>query len=156
MTLMDHLAELRTRVVRIFLAILVVMTFSLTFGIRQVRINDTSLYLPIPNPFDNLSMQLLRKIIADVVPDFVDPIVTAPAQGFFSMIIMALFIAVIVSLPVWVKEVTGFVGPALYETEKRLIVKMIIPASILFVSGVLFSYVFVTPFIVDSRYQKKN
>lgn len=153
MSLMGHIAELRNRLIRIFIAMMVIMTFSLTFGIKQVRINDTLVYLPIPNPFDNLSMQLLRKVIDDIIPPFVEPIVTAPAQGFVSMIIMALFIAVTLSSPVWVREISGFVGPALYETEKKLIIGMIIPASILFVAGVFFSYIFVTPFIVDFLYR---
>ncbi|MCZ6725312.1 MAG: twin-arginine translocase subunit TatC [Thaumarchaeota archaeon] len=153
MSLMGHIAELRNRLLRIFIAIMVIMTFSLTFGIKQVRINDTNVYLPIPNPFDNLSMQLLRKVIDDIIPPFVEPIVTAPAQGFVSMIIMALFIAVILSSPVWVREISGFIGPALYETERKLIVGLIIPSSILFASGVIFSYIFVTPFIVDFLYR---
>ena len=153
MTLMGHISELRSRLFRIFIAIIIIMTFSLTFGIKQVRINETNLYLPIPNPFDNLSMQLLRKVIDDIIPPFVEPIVTAPAQGFVSMILMALFVAIILSAPVWVREISGFVGPALYETEKKLVVRMIIPASILFVSGVFFSYIFVTPFIVDFLYR---
>lgn len=153
MSLMGHIAELRNRLLRVFIAIMVIMTFSLTFGIKQVRINDTNLYLPIPNPFDNLSMQLLRKVIEDIIPPFVEPIVTAPAQGFVSMIIMALFIAVILSSPVWVREMSGFIGPALYETERKLVLRMIIPASVLFAAGVLFSYTFVTPFIVDFLYR---
>jgi len=153
MSLMGHLTELRRRLFRVVIAMIAIMIFSLTFGIKQVRINETNLYLPIPNPFDNLSMQLLRKVIDDIIPPYVEPIVTAPAQGFVSMIIMALFIAVIVSSPVWVREISGFVGPALYETEKKLVLGMIIPASILFVSGVIFSYIFVTPFIVDFLYR---
>jgi len=153
MTILDHIDELRTRLIRILAAIGVTTLFSFTFGIKRVAIEGVEIYLPIPDPFENLASQAIRRIEQDVLPDYVEVIVTSPGQAIISQLYFSLFLGILISMPIIVREIAAFVNPALYPEERRRLVRISLPATVLFTAGCIFSYLYVTPFTVDFLYR---
>ena len=56
-------------------------------------------------------------------------------------------------MPIIVREFVGFLAPALHRKEIQIIRNITIPAIALFITGGLFSYFFVTPYILDFLYR---
>jgi len=122
------------------------------FGGGSVGSTSYLLFYPYPDPFHNMCSQLLRQLQHDLLPDFVQVIVTTPWQALVALFYTALFIGITLGMPMIVYQLGKFIAPGLYPHEKRMIVKMIIPACCLFVGGILFSYLLVTPFVINYLY----
>lgn len=152
MTLLDHIDELRARLVRIIAAITIVIAATFTLSLKEFTFGDTKLILPYPDPSLNISSQLIAKLRDDLLPRNVELIVTAPGQALLSQLQVSLFLGVILSMPVIIWEVIRFIGPALYPSERKLIAKILLPATALFAAGVLFSYFYMTPFTIRFLY----
>jgi sec-independent protein translocase protein TatC len=60
---------------------------------------------------------------------------------------MALILAVYLAMPFLLFKIWAFVAPALYKHEKRLILPLVISSTILFYTGILFSFYVVFPVI---------
>jgi sec-independent protein translocase protein TatC len=153
MTLLEHIDELRTRIVRIMIAIGAITVFSFTFGFKEFVIEGVTIPLPFPDPFENMANQALRRMEADLLPNYVNVIVTAPSQALIAQIYFALFLGILIGMPIIVREVSGFIGPALYPEERKRILRMVLPATFLFTLGALFSYIYITPFTIDFLYR---
>lgn len=152
MGILEHIDELRRRFMRIIITIAVITVVSLTMSIKEFTLWDYRLMLPFPDPTSNVSAQIINKIRADMVPPGVELIVTAPGQALLAQLQMSMFLGVILGMPVIVWELSGFVGPALYSHEKKLIAKLLVPSTILFGLGIAFSYVYMTPFTLRFLY----
>jgi sec-independent protein translocase protein TatC len=87
-----------------------------------------------------------------VVPPYVDLIQTTAGQAMVALIYISLFLAVILSMPVILTQLAAFISPGMYEGEKKTIMRLLIPAGILFIAGCLFSYYFITPFTINFLY----
>lgn len=152
MSILEHIDELRRRLVRILLAIGAASVFSFTFGFKEFMIQGARVYLPFPDPFDNLASQAIARIEEDLLPDYVKVIVTAPSQAFIAMLYFSLFLGLLLGMPIIIHEVAAFIGPALYPDERRRILNLIVPASVLFVVGSVFSYYYVIGFTIEFLY----
>lgn len=148
-----HLAELRSRATRILIAAGIIVVFLLTFRAEQIILNGITLYYPIPDPLHNIAAQLTNHMKATLVPSEVQLIQTAPGQAFYAQVYIAALVGVIVSMPIIVREFTAFIKPALSETEVHAVRQIALPAVALFVSGLVFSYLVVIPFMLDFLYQ---
>jgi sec-independent protein translocase protein TatC len=89
----------------------------------------------------------------NLVPPDVQLIQTAPGQAFFAQVYIAALVGFAVSMPVIIKELVGFIKPALKENEINVSRSISIPALGLFVAGCVFSYNFVIPYILDFLYR---
>lgn len=145
MSFLEHLDELRRRLIRVFLTIAIITVISLTFSLEYVDISGISILLPFPNPTKNIAGQAILRMSKDVLPDNVPLIQTSPGQVFLSEITVAVLIGVLVSMPYTTKQISAFLGPGLYEREKRMILRLVLPITVLFIIGALFSYFFVVP-----------
>ncbi len=176
MSIREHVNELRRRLIRTSIIIAVVTIVSLSFGIKSFtvyiplsfpvvptsdisgRVSGASsipltLYYPYPDPFNNLAVQLTVFLSHTLLPSEVKLIQTAPGQAFFSQIHVAFLIGIICSIPVIVREIFAFTFPALSKKTTRSIYKITFPILLLFIIGIVFSYVLVIPFTLSFLYK---
>jgi sec-independent protein translocase protein TatC len=126
MSFMEHLEELRTRLIRI-----AVILF-LAFGVCYHYSSQISEFLLIP----------LRKAIGTEGKI----IFTGLFDKVMAELQMALWASVFFSSPLWFREVWLFIKPGLYENEVKAIRPFIIVGFILFLIGVCFGYYVLFPF----------
>lgn len=120
MPLMVHVAELRTRLIRMIGCILVVFLALAGFS-RQL--------------YDFLSDPLVA-----LLPNEASLIATDVASGFLAPLRLTFFVALFISVPFILSQIWAFVAPALYRHEKRIAIPLLLSAIILFYVGVAFAY----------------
>lgn len=143
---LGHVAELRKRLVRMVLGACVGVAIAFT-----VRLQAAAPFVSL-DPYENLAAQVFRRLVADLVPDHVQLVVTQPTAGFVAMFYVALATGLLVSLPYVLGQLALFVGPALRPRERRTALFLVAPASLLFACGVLFAYVVVLPSTFTALY----
>ena len=129
MPLMDHLRELRNRVVKALIAIVIAMGVALFFS------NSTLHFLTRPfcdTPINGVSG--CTKIGDQLVVNGIfDP--------FFLRVKIAFFIALVATCPVWLYQLWAFIAPGLYSREKKWAYLFTGTAVPLFVGGAVLAYV---------------
>ncbi len=125
--LATHLIELRKRLLRAVLIVLVIFIGLFSFA------ND--IYHIVATP-----------LLANL-PDGSQMIATEVASPFLTPFKLALVVAIFIAMPFILFEIWGFIAPALYSHEKRLFVPVIAFSIILFYSGIAFAYFVVFPLI---------
>lgn len=148
-----HLEELRTRVLRIVIVIGVITVFLLTFHAEPFEFSGITLYYPTPEPLHNIAAQITDYMRINLVPEDVQLIQTAPGQAFFAQVYIAALVGMVMGMPIIIREAVGFLRPALKENEIHISRSISIPALGLFVSGCVFSYMLVIPYILDFLYR---
>ncbi len=148
-----HLEELRKRLLRIVLVIGIVTVFILTFHAEAIQIGQFTLYYPTPEPLHNIAAQITNHMKINLVPEGVQLIQTAPGQAFFAQMYVAALVGIVVGMPVIIKELVGFIKPALKENEINVSRSISLPALGLFIAGCVFSYNFVIPYILEFLYR---
>ena len=127
--LIEHLTELRTRLIRSVLAFIVGMIICFSFGsmildFLLVPIEKTMRNLGNPNPV----MQY-----------------TAPQEYFFTLIRISMVGGLAISFPVIATQLWRFVAPGLYKNEKNAFLPFIIASPVLFLIGAAFAHYVVVP-----------
>lgn len=120
MPLMSHFVELRTRFIRIFIALLVIFLALVGFS--------RDLYDFISNP------------LVALLPKEASLIATDVASGFLAPIRLTFFVALFIAVPFILAQIWGFISPALYKHEKKAAVPLLLSAIVLFYVGVAFAY----------------
>ena len=121
----DHLAELRTRIIRILLAWLVGAVAAWSYS-------------------DDIFRLLLAPAVHALSPG--QPLqAIAPAEIFFSYVKCALLAGFLFALPVIFWQIWAFVAPGLYAAEKNAIVPFVIISTGLFIGGAVFGYTQIFP-----------
>jgi sec-independent protein translocase protein TatC len=123
----SHLIELRIRLLRIVIGMLVV--FAGLF------------------PFANEVYALLAAPLLSQLPSGGQMIATGVTTPFFVPLKVAMMAAFLISLPHSLYQVWAFVAPGLYAHEKKFMVPVIIAGSILFLAGMAFAYFLVFPVV---------
>ncbi len=126
-SLMSHLVELRDRVVRMVLAILIIFVGLFYWA------NDIYIYLA--EPLTRHLPEGANMIAIDVVSPFLTP---------FKLVLM---LAVFLAMPVILYQCWAFVAPGLYANEKRLAAPLLVSSILLFYAGVAFAYYIVFPLV---------
>lgn len=148
-----HLEELRKRIVRIVLVIGGISVFLLMFHAEPFQLNQFTLYYPTLEPTHNMAAQITNQMRINLVPESVDLIQTAPGQAFFAQMYVAGLVGIVLGMPVIIKELVGFIKPALKENEIHVSRSISLPALGLFIVGCVFSYNFVIPYMLDFLYR---
>lgn len=123
--LLAHLMELRSRILRAVLAILIIF-FPLYYVANQ-------LYAFVAAP------------LMQVMPDGAGMIATQVASPFLTPFKLALVCAFFLAIPVVLHQIWAFIAPGLYKHEKRFAVPLLVSSVILFYSGMAFAYFVVFP-----------
>lgn len=172
MSIAEHFDELRIRLIHIVICIAIITIFSMSFSIKSTILpialpsedasqqENLKIYYPFPDPLNNVALQLTSFMKDTLLPSEVRLIQTAPGQVFFAQIHISLLIGLICSLPIVIREIFGFISPAFDQRKNKRksfskinLFKVISPMFLLFILGVVFSYVLVIPFTLDFLYK---
>ena len=126
-SLLAHLIELRARLLRSSIALLLVFVALLPFA------NDLYAWLAQP---------LLAKL-----PPGSHLVAIEVASPFFTPIKLAFFAALMLAMPYLLYQAWAFVAPGLYRHEKRLAKPLLIATVLLFYAGCAFAYFLVLPMV---------
>ena len=126
MPFLDHLEELRWRLLKSLLAIAVGTAVG-WFVVQQLDI-----------------LELLKRPIAPFLPDG-RLVFTSPTEPLMLTLKLALAVGLVLSSPVVVFQVWAFLTPALYDKEKRVIIPAFTVGIGLFLAGALACYLWVLP-----------
>ena len=124
---MSHLIELRDRLLRCVLALLIVFICLFPWA--------RDLYALLAQPMI-ASMPAGGRLIATEV--------TAP---FFVPVKVTMMAAFVIALPYLLYQIWAFVAPGLYSHERKLVAPLIITSTLLFVCGMAFAYYLVFPIV---------
>jgi sec-independent protein translocase protein TatC len=153
MTIREHIEELRVRILRVAVVIIVITIFAMTFDLRPIQVNGIPLAYPYPDPLHNISIRLTFYMQENLLPEGVSLIQTAPGQAFFSQIYVSVLIGLIGSIPFIMRELSAFISPAISTKTKIGLVNVFLPSIALFVGGIVFSYLLVIPYVLNFLYQ---
>jgi len=153
MTLREHIEELRSRILRVALSIIIITVFAMTFDLRPVEVGSITLAYPYPDPIHNLSARLTFFMQDTLLPDDVELIQTAPGQAFFAQIYVSALIGLTASIPIIVREISAFISPAISSKTRIGMFNVFLPAVALFIIGIVFSYLVVIPYVLDFLYR---
>src|SRR5919198_2519746 len=153
MTIREHIEELRVRVFRIAILIVIITVFAMSFDLRPIEVAGLPLAYPYPDPIHNVSTRLTFYMQDTLLPEGVRLIQIAPGQAFFAQVYVSALIGVIASIPLIAREISAFIAPAISSKTKIGILNVFLPAIALFVAGIVFSYLVVIPFSLNFLYQ---
>jgi sec-independent protein translocase protein TatC len=126
-SLMSHLAELRDRVVRMMLAVMVLF-LGMFYWANEI-------YIYLAEPLTQHMPEGATMIAIDVASPFLTP---------FKLVLM---LAVFLAMPVILYQCWAFVAPGLYANEKRIAGPLLVSSILLFYGGVAFAYYIVFPLV---------
>ncbi|WP_218352465.1 twin-arginine translocase subunit TatC [Alteromonas lipotrueiana] len=124
-SLISHLIELRNRVLRALLSVLVVFLCLVYFA------EDLYHYLAKP--------------LLEVLPENSSMIATDVASPFFAPFKLTLVLSFFLAIPYVLYQVWAFVAPGLYKNEKKLVIPLLVSSTLLFYAGMAFAYFVVFP-----------
>lgn len=142
MTFWDHLQELRVRLVRVLIAVIV--AFAVTYAFRF------KLWYWVQLPFLKAMAHQL-KIPMDQLQPWAFTSLTEP---FFSLMRLSLWAAAFVAAPFVFYQIWAFIRPGLYEKERRLALPFVFFTSACFIGGVAFAYRYAFQFLGDILFQE--
>jgi sec-independent protein translocase protein TatC len=125
--LVQHLIELRDRILRIIIGVLVIFAGLFYFA--------NEIYTLVSAPLQALLPANSTMIATDVASPFLAPFK------------LTLFVALFAAMPFILYQLWGFVAPALYARERRLALPLLVSSILLFYAGMAFAYFVVFPLI---------
>ena len=125
-TLLSHLIELRSRLIKIAAAVIVLFIALI--------------------PFAQKIFSVVSKPLVDVLPGQ-QMIATAVASPLLTPFKLTFFVALFIAMPVVLYQVWAFVAPGLYKKEKRFAFPLLGSSILLFYAGVAFAYFIVFPLV---------
>jgi sec-independent protein translocase protein TatC len=126
--LIEHLTELRTRLIRSVMAFLVGMIICFT----------------VATPIFNFLTNPLCQVLAERGQDC-DLIFISPQEGFFVAIKVSLLGGLMLAFPIIAHQMWRFVAPGLYKNEKGAFLPFLISSPAMFLLGAAFAFYVVTP-----------
>jgi len=135
MPLIDHLVELKNRLIKIIL--FTGLGCIICFGFAQ------GIWDALVTPMNNALQSTGRGTMA----------ITEPLEGFMTYLKIAALAGMGLASPLIFHQIWAFVAPGLYQNEKKAIVPLAIASSVLFIGGAAFGYFiifdFAFPFFLD-------
>jgi sec-independent protein translocase protein TatC len=155
--LMDHLVELRSRIIIMVAAFLVCVIACYAFHNTILSLLTHPLAVASAlyeeqkthghaGPFDLISVLMGLKAIGNVKE--IPLIATAPMEVFFTNLRLAMFCGVIVSFPILAFQLYRFVAPGLYRRERMAFLPFLIAAPVLFILGMAMVYFLMLPMVL--------
>ena len=130
--LIEHLAELRTRLIRSVIAFLIAMIACFT----------------VAEPILNFLAQPIAEVLR-ARGESPQLIFTAPQEKFFVLIRISVIFGIGLSFPVIAHQLWRFVAPGLYRQEQRAFLPFVVASPALFMLGAAFAHYVVTPLAMN-------
>lgn len=127
LTVVEHLVELRDRLLRV--------------------VAITALLFVAMFPFANEIYTYVSEPLRVYLPESSTMIATAVASPFLTPFKLTLMLSLFAAMPVILYQVWAFIAPGLYQKERRVMVPMFISSVVLFYAGMAFAYYVVFPLI---------
>lgn len=127
LTLVEHLIELRDRLLRV--------------------VALTALLFVAMFPFANEIYSYVSEPLRVYLPESSTMIATAVASPFLTPFKLTLVLALFGAMPVILYQLWAFIAPGLYQKERRIMVPMFISSVVLFYAGMAFAYYVVFPLV---------
>jgi sec-independent protein translocase protein TatC len=125
--LVSHLLELRSRLLRMFAAVMVIFACLFYFS------NDIYDFVALP--------------LQALLPESSSMIATDVASPFFAPFKLTLVVSALLAMPVILYQLWAFVAPGLYRREKRILMPLLSASVVLFYGGIAFAYFVVFPLV---------
>lgn len=130
MPLLDHLAELRARLVSSCITIVTLFIVLVIFAEQLVAFLRVPLEQALPAGADALHF-------------------TSPLEVFLANLKVAFLVALVGACPVWLYHFWRFVEPGLLANERKYVLPFMISSIVLFLVGILFCYYVILPLALD-------
>ena len=127
--LIEHLLELRSRILRSLIAVFVVFICLFAFA--------NQIYDALAQPLTTSMLEGSSMIATDVISPFL-----APLKFTF-------FLSVMLAMPYLLFQAWAFIAPGLYENEKNVAVPILLSSIVLFYAGIAFAYFIVIPMVAQ-------
>ena len=127
LTLVGHLIELRNRILKSLLAILLIFIGLFYFS------NDIYTFVAQP--------------LLDVLPENMGMIAIDPTSPFFAPFKLTFFVSLAVAAPYILYQIWSFIAPGLYKNEKEIAIPLFISSVVLFYAGIAFAYYILFGFV---------
>jgi sec-independent protein translocase protein TatC len=124
MNILDHLDELRRRIIICIVAIII---FSIASYFKSSQL-----------------AALIKRPLGDI-----DLVYITPIEGFVTNIKIAVFGGLLISSPIIFLQTLLFISPGLYKREKIILFSMLPAAVLLFLGGAYFSFAFILPITLN-------
>lgn len=130
MPLLDHLVELRQRLLWSVVAFVVVFAGCFYFA--------ADIYGFLMDPYARVTLDKggMRRLIY-----------TAPTEAFFTYVKVSAFAAAVICFPVWAGQLWAFVAPGLYKNERQAFLPFLFATPVLFTLGAALVYFLVLPML---------
>jgi sec-independent protein translocase protein TatC len=128
LSVVDHLDELRNRLVVSVVTLLVAFAAAYAFHEQLIEF----LQRPLPERFEDSGL-----------------ITLSPTEPFFTTLKVCFWTAIILAVPVWLYQLYAFVIPAVQDQSRRRMLLIVAGASSLFLAGVAFGYYVVLPVALE-------
>ncbi len=137
MSLMEHLTELRSRLLRVTIAVVVLGAGSLIFA-REIY------------------GLLMRPVLLALPADASSLVYTSAIEEINVLMKIGLYTGVFLSTPVLLWQIWGFVSPGLYVKERKLATPFISMGTLAFLGGAAFCYFVILPSMFQFLLQKED
>lgn len=124
-SLMDHLKELRDRLMRSVLSVLIIFACLFYFS-EQI-------------------FTFVAKPLLALMPKGASMIATGVTSPFLVPLMLVLMLSILLAVPYILHQIWGFIAPGLYSHEKRLAGPLLVSSVILFYCGIAFAYFVIFP-----------
>lgn len=141
--LLDHLLELRKRIIIAVIAIAVGAVVSFVFA--------KPLYQFLVVPFERAAHSVHGMDNEQLKLYF-----TAPLEYFFVQLKLGMFGGIILAFPVIAYEVYAFIAPGLYKNERATVLPYLIASPVLFLTGAAMVYFFILPFVMSFALRQES
>ncbi len=126
MSILEHLEELRNRLIKIFIAA--------AFGFAACYWQAEEI------------LKILMQPLVDVLPEGTTLIFTGLTEGFFTEIKVGFLAGIFLTSPYILYQIWAFVSPALYKKERTMLIPVAFFSALFFVGGACFGYFLVFPY----------
>jgi sec-independent protein translocase protein TatC len=121
LTLVEHLDELRTRLIVSGVVLLLAVIACFVFNHQLLEIANK----PLPRDLE--------------------PVTLNPTEPFFTTLKLSFYAGILIALPFILYQIYAFVLPAFSPAEKKVVLPMLVMVPFLFIAGVVFAYFVVMP-----------
>jgi sec-independent protein translocase protein TatC len=119
LTLIDHLVELRDRILKCLVAVVVIFLALFYFA------NDIYTWVALP--------------LISALPEGTNMIAIDPTSPFFAPFKLTFYVAILLAAPYILYQLWSFIAPGLYKNEKAIAIPLFISSVVLFYGGIAFA-----------------